>query len=334
MSDKKGFTEIKNKQDIHRILAKELGKGYSEYRREWAQAEAFNSRSFPVHMDIETTNRCNMRCVMCEHGQRPKQEYFRTKKELDPSVVYRVIEEAAAGGIRSINFNGTNEPLLTKELDSYVKFAREKGIIDLFMHTNAMLLAPARSRSLIEAGLTKLFCSIDGFFEETYSKIRVGGNFNKVLDNLESFMTIRDKSGKRYPLVGVCFVRLPNNRIDERLFTEFWSDRADFIVAQEYVKVPTIHFDKQKSDSNRMNEKMNFRCSMPWKRMMILATGDIVPCCTLYSRFVVVGNIYKNTLKEVWNSEQMDQLRKMHKEGKWYLNPICKQCVEGTFAKI
>ncbi|GAG64419.1 unnamed protein product, partial [marine sediment metagenome] len=150
------FTKLKGKEYVDNLLAQELGKRYLQYREEWHRSESFLvERDFPVHMDIQTNNECNMRCIMCEHGQSPKDSYFQSRKVLDFNVLCRAIEEAAAKGLCAINFNGLNEPLLSLDLEKYIQLARDKGIIDLFLHTNATLLTSDRAKSLIEAGLTR-----------------------------------------------------------------------------------------------------------------------------------------------------------------------------------
>lgn len=330
MQDKTGdkvFTKVKDKKDIHNLLAQELGERYRQYRQEWQQSESFFvERSFPLHMDIEMTNQCNMRCIMCEHGQLPKPLYFRKNKELDSDILCRTIEEAAAKGLRAINFNGINEPLLSSNLEKSIRLAKDKGIIDLFLHTNAILLTPERAKSLIKAGLTRIFFSLDGFSKRTYSKVRIGGNFQNVLKNIENFIAIREQMGKRIPITGVCFVTLPVNKHEMESFVEFWQKRVDFIAIQEYIKIPNHIFSKEK-----VEKKINFNCPMPWTRLVLNADGKISPCCTMYGRYLTLGDIYKDELETVWNSSRIKKLRQIHKAGKWYLNPVCKQCVEATF---
>lgn len=322
------FTKLKNRDQIHEILAGELGQRFWDYRSEWNLCESFQTeRPFPVHLDIEINNLCNMRCAMCEHGQDPKPEYFREKKQLDRDTMFRIMEEFVAKGGRSIDFNGLNEPLLSPELEEYVAFARDKGVIDLFLHTNAELLTPERSASLIKSGLTRVFFSIDGYSEETYSKVRVGGDFRKVMRNIEDFVRVRDNMGCKLPVVGVCFVRMADNEHEIEPFTRFWQERVDFMAIQECIEVPGVAFAREDAPP-----EMSFRCYMPWTRMMITAGGGIAPCCTSYGRFLAVGSVYENTLEEAWNSEKMKELRRTHKEGRWRANAICSKCVWSTFS--
>jgi len=328
MEEKKTFTRVKNRDQIHRILARELGDRFWDYRNEWDSSESFETeRSFPVHLDIEINNLCNMRCSMCEHGQAPKPEYFREKKELDRDTVRRIIEEFASKGGRSIDFNGLNEPLLSQDLEWYVSLARDKGVIDLFLHTNAELLSPERSAALIDAGLTRVFFSIDGYSKETYSKIRIGGDFDKVISNIEAFMATRDRMGKTLPVAGVCFVRFKDNEHEVEPFTRFWESKIDFMAIQERIEVPEAAFAREDEPP-----EIDFRCYMPWTRMMVTSDGGIAPCCTSYGRYLSVGSVYEDTLEEAWNSGKMKDLRALHKGGRWRDNDVCRKCVWSTFS--
>ena len=43
-----------------------------------------------------------------------------------------------------------------------------------------------------------------------------------------------------------------------------------------------------------------------------------------------MGNVANESLYDIWNSEQMNSLRGIHKEGKFWENEWCKKCVVST----
>jgi len=53
---------------------------------------------------------------------------------------------------------------------------------------------------------------------------------------------------------------------------------------------------------------MSFKCPLPWRGMHITPKGEFYPCCLSY-RSEPFGNTHDNTLKELWNSEQMKEMR-------------------------
>lgn len=73
---------------------------------------------------------------------------------------------------------------------------------------------------------------------------------------------------------------------------------------------------------------MNELCSFPFTHLFLQANGDITPCCYLaQDPFYVVGQIQKQSLEEIWNSEKMQALRRELLSG----NPvICKKQIQAS----
>ena len=62
--------------------------------------------------------------------------------------------------------------------------------------------------------------------------------------------------------------------------------------------------------------------------MTLRGNGDVLPCCSFYAPSLVFGNWKDTPLIDIWNSEKMKELRRIHKRGEYYKNPVCKACVE------
>lgn len=41
---------------------------------------------------------------------------------------------------------------------------------------------------------------------------------------------------------------------------------------------------------------------------------------------MIMGDLKKNSIKEIWNNERYTKLRELHEKGEWYKHPICKDC--------
>jgi radical SAM protein with 4Fe4S-binding SPASM domain len=72
-------------------------------------------------------------------------------------------------------------------------------------------------------------------------------------------------------------------------------------------------------------------CYLPFYKMFIDWNGDVLVCCNDWGRQGVVGNLYNDTIEQVWLSEEMTQYRSFLKNGdRKSLNP-CKYCnINGT----
>ncbi|GJD86285.1 GTP 3',8-cyclase [Methylobacterium haplocladii] len=168
--------------------------------------------AFPINLDLNTLNRCNVSCVMCppairiENGQ-DRDEYYRlTVDEYD-----RLSDNL---NIKSAHFVGAYaEPLLNKDLFDLVKTAHDRGAFTAIT-TNAMPLVPAFSRRLIEAGLDMMSISLHGATRQTAEAIMLKSNFERVIDNIRCLQSLKLEKNTTKPEIYFNFVSQLQN-VDE-----------------------------------------------------------------------------------------------------------------------
>ena len=86
----------------------------------------------------------------------------------------RIVDEGSDFNCPSIEPQGVNEPLLVRDFHKYVRYAYDKGFMDIMINTNASALTAKRSQQLLDSGITRLRFSLDAATPETYKKVRVG----------------------------------------------------------------------------------------------------------------------------------------------------------------
>ncbi len=269
-----------SEDDINDKMASVLGEKFVEYRKAWNAVSNFETlTNFPLYLQVELNQVCNLKCPMCPLTIPESREKYITDKHISWEMYEKIILEAEKYNCPSLNPQGVNEPLLDQNLEDYIKFAKKHGFIDIMMNTNATLLSEERSKKLVDSGLTRLRFSLDALTKETYEKIRVGANHEKVMRNIDRFIEIRDKNGNKLPFVGVNLVQMKTNEDEVHDFIEYWREKVDFVVIQNFL--PSL------------------------------------------------GNFNEHTLHELWLSEPMNNLRKIHKEGNYSENEWCKKCVNG-----
>ena len=76
----------------------------------------------------------------------------------------------------------------------------------------------------------------------------------------------------------------------------------------------------------RQRPPMRHPCYLLWRGpMYIHYDGTVFPCCYIYPE-EPVGNLKKNTLTEIWNSDKMVQLREAHIRGDLSQYKACQNC--------
>ena len=316
-----------------KILGSELGKKYDSYRESWNRASKGELVSnFPIHLTFELFYGCNFRCPMCILSVPLKKRFYKEepRKKINFEKYCEIIDEGVKNDLSSVQLSGTNEPLLLKDIAKYIRYAKKAGVIDIYIITNASLLTPEKSREMIEAGLTQIKFSVDSINKETYEKIRVGGNFEQTMENINEFLDIKKAMGRKLPVTRVSFVKTKQNIDEVDAFVNYWTDKVDYVTTQELFNP----FDGEKSsefeNSYRADSTVLDKCYLPYQRAFVRNNGDILPCCSIFGIEIPVGNIYKNSIYEIWNSKDMAELR-INVNGPADAIPLaCNKCRKGV----
>ena len=296
---------------------------YWEYRNKWQDYPNNNIVDIPLNIDIELTNACNLKCVMC-----PRTVLGLEKTGFMSEYLYRkIIDDASQLGVPAIKLLWRGESTLHPEIVSFIKYAKGKGIIDVLLNTNATLLDAELSKQIIDAGIDKVFFSFDSPFREKYESIRIGADFDTVLDNIKSFMNIREKSNHNKPITRIGMVRMKQNFTETDAFIKLFSDIVDCVAYTD-----AFYLENKKNDSVLDDERFNnFTCPMPWQRLVVSWEGKCYPCCRDEKETYQVGNLVTQTIKEIWKSEKLSRLREAHLSHTWKKLKLCVDCQKSLF---
>jgi radical SAM protein with 4Fe4S-binding SPASM domain len=324
------------KKDIYKILSKEVSSRIKEYRKKWDQAGRGKIElDFPLHLNFELKIGCNLKCPSCLCSLPFKDWPYEVdiKKEIKFDKFCKVIDEGARYGLPSIELNGVNEPFLYNKIVKCIEYASKKGILQISLHTNALLLTEKLSRQLIKSGLTNISFSLDAFYKDTYDKIRVGGNYDKVMNNIDSFLRIKKEMNSGLPLTRVSMTRNKINFNEINKFEEYWENKVD-IVSTSFFYNPFVGNDKyeQIDKMYRLEKREDYICYQPYQRLFIFNNGNVAPCCSMFGGNLIIGNINDSSIYSMWNNNKIKKLRQNIKNGK-SLPESCKKCKVGIFGK-
>ena len=114
---------------------------YVEYRRLWDEAARNKIElDFPIHLDIETTNICNLKCPMCPRTTMVEQNTFSPLGKMTREQYGSIIDQATEHKVLSIKLNYLGEPFSHQDLVWQIEYAKKKGVLDVMMNTNGSLL--------------------------------------------------------------------------------------------------------------------------------------------------------------------------------------------------
>ena len=278
----------------------------------------------PQAVLIETTSKCNAKCVMC-----PQPDLGRKHEVMSRELYQKIIDECVELGVDMVQLNGTNEPLLDPYLLDRIHYAKERGINKLYCYTNCSLLNEKMAQDILESPLDMLIISFDALVEEYYLKMRKGLDFNKVKNNTLYILNEKARLGKKLHIVIAS--TLYNKRNAEMVFgSELYkklkclADDVDIMFPGELHNwAGQISFEGISYENH--SKKYQVPCLRLWSRMSILSNGNVSLCCLDYKGQISPGNLNNNTIYEIWNGEKWRKIRECHIQGKIHL---CNQCTE------
>jgi radical SAM protein with 4Fe4S-binding SPASM domain len=287
--------------------------------------DKFKIGKYPQDVIAETSNICNLRCNMCFRNDEALPVNKTTSVSLmEMDTFKKIADECAKYSIPALKLNWRGEPMLNKNFTEMLRYAKAKGILEVTSLTNGTLMDEVICREIVDARMDQLVVSVDGFTKETYEKIRVGANYDVVMDNIKTLLRIRGKSRK--PFIRLQYTESDINRHETSEFYEYWKDKVDEI---------TISFCQDFGSPEKNNPEEtpihDFCCKQPFQRLVVMSDGTVCMCATDVMGVNVIGNVHNMKLADLWTSPKINEVREQHKSGQYHLNPMCRICAHNIF---
>lgn len=156
---------------------------------------------YPCRVQLEVTYSCNLSCQYCYQDS----EYKKEKEELTLEEIKHILSQIPRFSL--VTLSG-GEPFYRKDFPDILRHALSNHWCNLL--SNCALMSKEDIHQMVDGGLLLLGASIDGV-GELHDELRGGKVFGKIIDNLRYLQQYKRKRGKRFPLLDVKTVILPQN---------------------------------------------------------------------------------------------------------------------------
>ena len=273
---------------------------------------------YPPLVQIEPASICNYRCVFCYQTDprlSGKKSGHMGVMNLD---LFKNLIDQLEGNVEGVTLASRGEPTVNKKLPDFLKYMAGKFLASK-INTNAYLLDEKMIHAILEADIQTLVFSADAAAEPLYSKLRVNGNLERVLNNIKKFHQIKEQ---QYPnsrlITRVCGVKY-NDQQNIREMEDFWQKYVDQVAFVDYIPWENVY------DSDKKN--ITSPCSDLWRRMFVWWDGKVAPCDVDCLTKLSDESIVNNTIPEIWNGDTYKELRRKHLIGGRGLLEPCSRCV-------
>jgi len=296
----------------------------------------------PFVLNVEPTNRCNLRCPACPTGSGKSQ---RKKGNMTLDTYKRIIDELA-DYIFFVILHIWGEPFLNPDIFKMIKYAQKKNI-GTVISSNLNPLNKERIKKIVSSGLEHLIISLDAATQETYQQYRQGGNFDKVTNNLKILVGEKKRQKSQTPFIEWQFIKMKHNQHELKKAKKI-AKKIGVNKFKSYTEAKTNltffkgSYQKEKIKKWLTKEKINYwqknnfkkeflyakTCLYLWNYAVILYNGDIMPCCYIDDQSPGFGNINENSFVKIWRNQLFQASRNIFKKNKKNINQktVCHLC--------
>jgi len=298
----------------------------------------------PTELMIEPTNACNARCPICPAGAGRKMN--RPLRMMSFSEFKMIIDQVNSY-VSSIFLWNYGEPFLNRELVRMVHYATASGMYVKTSTNGQFFESQEFCRKLVKSGLHAITVSFDGADQETIDKFKVNCRFDKILNGLKYLYQAKAELNSKLPEVTLQFIIMKHNEhqreqmkrlardlhVDiyyEKTFDIYGEDKMFQDMAKKFLPDDLLfsRYRFEKSGIFSLKGNLVNRCSFLYSTIVINSDGSVVPCpYDRYSKYIM-GNVFKENLREIWKKEGYQSLRKKIKADRKMV-PVCNTCSQG-----
>ena len=287
------------------------------------------SNESPLTLNIEPTNKCNLRCDYCP-GEKARAIFgpYDLGADQIPGILGSMpwIKDR----LLWVNFHKDGEPLMNPELSKMIRYVKNMAPHTVtHLNTNGLILTPSRGQELLASGLDDITISLDAAWSETYNKRKgiVGASpiFGTIEKNASVFCVNCQSTPATSRVKMIEFADTTPKEIED--FYKKWHNVAD------QVQITGAHDwsgGVESTEITDVKKPERHACPLLWYTLAINADKTVSICNVDWNRTGVLGDLSTESLYNIWQGARLKEIRRMHLYG-YFDSPrmpsVCKDCV-------
>lgn len=269
-----------------------------------------------MQLQVENIAICNAACCFCPY---PKMKRQRGTMSMD--LFKRIVDEAKTiPAIDQFTITGLGEPLLDKHLVERIEYVHRAmpGLL-LDLYTNGSYLDERRIEQLRDAGLKVLYISLNATNAQKREEIMALKDFTRVRSMAHKAIEL---GGKKMKVIvkGLQTKDLMEHEEVAQFVSEWhgpYYDGGNAFLHQEGNWAGAIY---------PMRTKPVTPCHRALYQFMVLWDGRVSLCCFDGEGEVILGDLTKQTIREVFNGPIATGIREAHAKGRRGELKLCSTC--------
>ena len=279
----------------------------------------YNSKYRPEFVRLDLCTACQLNCVDCfmrkvNYGVigsgYVKYEQFKSFIDKNPFV-------------KKIEISNLGEVFLNPDLLKILKYAYEKGVtLCAYNGVNFNNVSDEVLEGLVKYKFEGLSLSIDGASNETYSKYRRNGNFDKVIENVKKINEYKKKYNSFVPHLLWAYIIFPYNcEISEIQKAKKMAKELNMTIVFKkdwggFVPENIVEVEKETNLSynvaaiTNQSSKRWLPCKQLFRKPQFTWNGKLLGCCINYQEPFNL-NVFDLGIENVLKSKIVKRSRKM-----------------------
>jgi len=288
----------------------------------------------PLSVYVEPTNICNFRCKFCPESFEDFYQQSGGRFQLAPGDFELILREIKTiGTVKTLNFYMMGEPFANRNLLKYIRQSKESRAVErLIVTSNGTLLKHPLYGDICTSGLDYIRISIYGAFEETHHE-RTGSSFklDRIKEQIRALKKYRDNLGLTFPKIYIKMIQVNDPLENSTFLREFaplgdevalepimnWNDPKDGNLSQMSTE------DLQATSYFAHRKKV---CPFPFYTVVIHSDLKVSVCCVDWNKKVVIGDLRKTSLLQIWNGIKLNNIQRAHLLGRRDQLEGCRDC--------
>lgn len=286
-------------------------------------------------MFIELTNRCNFRCKFCPESITDYEERVGGIFALTFDQFRKICSDILAlGQLKVLRFYMMGEPFLHKDLPEMIAYAKHAQVAErIEVTSNGTAITEKTSARILDSQLDYLRVSIYAM-DPVRHKVITQSEITpeRIRNNIATLYEMRKKSGKTSPFIYVKMINPFDQEEEKRLF-DTYKDISDEISIEKPMNWDNPDgvdfldnvYDKE-IDRAKLFPYPKEVCPFPFYNLVVHSSGDVSVCCVDWEKKTVCGNIFQQSLKDIWTGPKLLAFQRMQIERRKHENEACRNC--------
>jgi len=284
------------------------------------------AQEFPMMCVIGLSYVCNSLCPNCPYTNSEIRNDYKDRPFMDVST-FKIIADSCGKHRAWVRISGGGEPMLHPKAVKLIEYAKKVGA-KVGLITNGSRFTEESSMRLLKAQVDMIEFSVDAADPKTYTKVRKGLNWDKLLENVIRMVDLRNKLKVPTKIIASAVNQVDVN-IEE--VAKFWTPLVDNFQKRKYLTWGINDPSKSADPTPYLPPEEMIPCPFIFERMNIDSRGKVFVCGYDIVGKTDMGNVHEKTIKEIWHGDGFEYYRKKHLARRGNEIELCQGCPDWKY---